>query len=81
MKRQAQVIGMPGVYHYSTSQIGTNDLPVFIAECAYHKHHVGKRQQRMLNNINHGQDDVKHINWRGQLARAYGQLKQANKHH
>lgn len=77
MKRQEQVA--PGVYRYSTGQIVTSDLPLFLSECAYHSHHTSRKLNFMLNNIRHVVDN--RMPWRGQLARAYAQYKTAQKRH
>lgn len=75
MKRQHEI--SPGVYQYSTEQVGTYDMPQFIAECAYHQHTCNNKQAMLLRRITPPAD--KHMHWRGQLARAYAQYKQANK--
>lgn len=76
MKRQDQIA--PGVFKYSTGQIGTRDLPQMLAECAYHKYVISKKQQFMLDNTRSHTSDS--IHWRGQLARSYAQLLTAKKH-
>ena len=75
MKRQEQIA--PGVFKYSTGQIGTADLPQFVAECSYHRHTISKKQQFMLDNIKPMAD--KHMPYRGQVARAYAQFLTAKK--
>jgi hypothetical protein len=75
MKRQEQI--SPGVFKYSTGQIGTADLPQFISECAYHKHTISKKQSFMLDNIKPAND--KTMPYRGQMARAYAQFLTAKK--
>lgn len=75
MKRQQEIA--PGVFRYSTGQVGTADLPQFVAECAYHKPKTSKRQDMHMRNIRVPSDH--RMPWRGQLARAYAQLLTAKK--
>lgn len=77
MKREHQIDN--GVFYYSTNQIGTLDLPLFVAECAYHKYNLGNKQLFMLDKIAPSVDN--RMPWRGQLARAYAQYKTAQKRH
>lgn len=74
MKRMSEVSPKSGVYNYSTGQIGTSDLPVFIAEVVSRKHHVGVRQAKALARIK--PPVVNGVGWRSQLAGAYAHLKQ-----
>lgn len=76
MKRQEQIT--TGMFKYSTGQIGTVDLPQFVAECAYHHPRSSKKQQFMLSSINAPSVHAG-LNWRGQLARAYAQFLTAKK--
>ena len=84
MKRGPQIF--TGVYGYSTGQIGTADLPVFIAEVCLgpdmKKPKVVKHSKKHTYFLNHIRPPVVDATgWRSQLARAYAQYKQANKRH
>lgn len=68
-----------GVFAWSTGQTGTRDLPVFLAECAYHQPKTARRTEFMLRNIGRPVDNRQKFT--SQLLRAYGQYKQACKAH
>lgn len=71
MKRVKEL--SPGVFVYSNGQIGTRDLPLFVAECAYFKGHPGSFGKRMLMNLRKPSDT--RDTFKQQLARAYASLK------
>lgn len=77
MKRQNEI--SKGVFNYSTGQVGTSDLPAFIAEVCTRKPYQARSLGMALSRIK--APSINHVGWRSQLASAYGKLKQANKKH
>lgn len=75
MKRQTQIA--PGVFNYSTGQVGTSDLPAFIGEVCTRKPSLNKKQTRAYGRLT--VPVVDKAGWRSQLAGAYAKLKQAAK--
>jgi hypothetical protein len=49
MKRMNEL--SPGVFAYSNGQVGTRDLPVFVAETAYFRAKGNSKHQMMMRNI------------------------------
>lgn len=74
MKRQQEIIvngRRTGVYHYSTGQLGTNDLPEFLSGFAHRRLTTSKRQAFMLKNIKPHKPSPSELSFRGQVARAW----------
>jgi len=79
MKRGQQID--KGVYQYSTGQVGTDDLPAFIADVCARKHNINKRKAYFLNRLGTTPSSRQRKGWRSQLAATYAQFKTNNKRH